>query len=88
MRGIKLQNGTVFATDGLFTVRLLSNGECTPSPIPYMVLEWDLRTENPNTWEYLTESDIKGLSNNGGEKIATVLNEARLTLEMENEKGE
>ena len=86
MKGIKLKNGTIFATDGIFTVRLLSNGVCTLSPIPYMVVEWDLRTENPETWEYLTESDIIYLPDNGGEKIVSLLKKASAVLENGSEK--
>ena len=87
MKAIKLQNGTVFATDGLLTVRLLSNGECTASPISYEVLEWDLRTEKPDMWEYLTETDIKSLPNGGFNKIAACFDNTRATLEMIKENG-
>ena len=67
MKGIRLSHGAVFVTDGLHTVRLLPSGQCGPSPIAYPVLEWDLRCENPNSWEYLTNGDIEGLD--GYDKI-------------------
>ena len=69
MKSIKLQNGTVFVSDGTLTVRLLPNGDCGPSPIMYEVLEWDLRTEPPERWEYLTEGDLQGLPCGGYAKI-------------------
>ena len=58
MKGIKLSHGAVFVYDGLFTVKLSKTGECGPSPIAYPVLEWDLRTEPPDTWDYIFESDL------------------------------
>ena len=75
MQGIRLSFGTVFVTDGLFTIRLLKNGECTLSPITYRNLEWDLRTENPENWEYMTESDIRTLPDGAYEKIKAVFEE-------------
>ena len=69
MKGIKLSHGAVFVYDGLFTVKLSKSGECGPSPITYPVLEWDLRTESPDSWEYLTERDIRGLDDGGYDKI-------------------
>jgi hypothetical protein len=88
MKAIKLKNGTVFATDGLLTVRLLPNGECAPSPIAYEVLEWDLRTENPDTWEYLTEADIYALSGGAGDIIADTFESVRSTLGLCNDDKE
>ena len=73
MKGIRLSHGTVFVTDGLTTIRLLPSGECGASPIAYEVLEWDLRTEPPESWEYLTESDIRALADDGYSKICTAL---------------
>ena len=73
LRGIRLSHGAVFVTDGTFTVRLLPSGECGLSPILYTVLERDLAFEHPSTWEYLTEGDILGLPNGGGERILAAL---------------
>ena len=61
MKGIRLSHGTVFVTDGLSTVRILENGEIDVSPISYFVLEHDLQSEPPSTWEYITEEDILGM---------------------------
>ena len=76
VHGIKLAHGTIFVTDGVFTVRLLKNGECTLSPITYRTLEWDLRTENPENWEYMTESDIRTLPDGAYEKIKAIFEES------------
>ena len=61
MKGIRLLHGTVFVTDGLFTVRVLSDGTVESSPISYFVLERDLSTEPPDRWEYITEAEILSL---------------------------
>ena len=80
MKGIRLSHGAVFVYDGLVTVKLSKSGECGPSPIAYPVLEWDLRTEPPSTWEYLTEGDICGLTDGGYEKICAALEKMHKTL--------
>ncbi len=81
MRGIRLAHGVVFVTDGLNTVRLLPSGECGISPILYGSLEWDLRTEPPEQWEYLSESQIRNLPNGGYDKIMAVFAEIGETPE-------
>ena len=80
MKGIRLSHGVVFVSDGLYTVRLLANGECGVSPITLPALEWDLRTEPPSSWSYLAEEDIKNLPNNGYEKIQEVFAKIRAVL--------
>ncbi len=74
MKGIKLSHGAIFVTDGIYTVRLSKDGTCGVSPILYNNLEWDLKTERPETYEYLTEGDIVNLTNGGYEKIKKALN--------------
>lgn len=61
MKAIQIVNGALFVSDGTLTVRLLSSGECGPSPVMYEVLEWDLRTERPETWHYLSEGELRAL---------------------------
>ncbi|MBQ9746908.1 MAG: hypothetical protein IJW21_08825 [Clostridia bacterium] len=73
MKGICLSHGVVFVTDGDYTVRLLPSGECEASPISYNSLEWDLRTEPPDTWDYIWESEIRALPDGGFEKISAAL---------------
>ena len=80
MKGIKISHGAIFVYDGLFTVRLSKNGECGSSPISYPVLEWDLRTEHPSTWEYLTERDIRGLPDGGYDKICAEFEKIHATF--------
>ena len=80
MEGIKLNNGTIFITDGLITVRLLASGECGLSPVLYSVVEWDLRTESPDSWEYLTEGEIMNLPNGATEKILAEFSKVRNIL--------
>ena len=80
MKGIILSSGAIFVTDGLITVRLCANGECGVSPISYSVLEWDLRMEDPNKWDYLTEGEIMNLPNGAAEKILAEISKARSVL--------
>jgi hypothetical protein len=77
MKGIRLSHGVIFATDGLITVRLSKDGECGASPIAYEVLEWDLRTEPPDTWDYIFESD---LNENTREQIRRIVEKYRRIL--------
>ena len=80
MKGIKLSHGVIFVTDGLHTVRLLKDGKCGVSPILYENLEWDLKTERPETYEYLTEGDIKDLPDGGYQKILDTFNKTYTAL--------
>lgn len=61
MKAIQIVNGALFVSDGTLTVRLSSDGACGPSPIMYEVLEWDLRTERPETWYHLSECELRAL---------------------------
>jgi hypothetical protein len=65
MRGIRLAHGVTFVEHEGLTVRISKSGEVDVSPVAFMVLEWDLRTEPPERWEYLSEGDIRAL----GEEI-------------------
>ena len=80
MKGIRLSHGVIFVTDGLVTVRLLPSGECGVSPISYNVLEWDLRTESPDKWEYITDADIRSLPGGGTQKIISAFERAHRTI--------
>jgi hypothetical protein len=77
MKGIKLSHGVIFATDGLITVRLSKSGECEVSPIEYEVLEWDLRTEPPEKWEYVSEAELRALPDGAYDRIAAVFDKVR-----------
>ncbi|MBE6645232.1 MAG: hypothetical protein E7612_07660 [Ruminococcaceae bacterium] len=80
MKGIRLSHGAIFVTDGVYTVRLLPSGECGSSPLPYHSLEWDLSSEPPHTWDYITEREIMNLPNGGGEKILAAFAEVYALL--------
>lgn len=82
MKGIRLSNGEIFVSDGLITVKLSKDGECGASPIAYEVLEWDLRTEPPNSWEYVSEAELRALDDGGYDKICATIKYIRNTLEM------
>jgi hypothetical protein len=77
MKGIRLSHGVIFATDGLITVRLSKSGECEVSPIEYEVLEWDLRTEPPEKWEYVSEAELRALPDGAYDRIAAVFDKVR-----------
>ena len=73
MKGIVLSFGTVFVTDGIHTLRKTKTTDWQISPVSYQSIEWDLRTEPPDTWDYLTESDVIALPDGGYEKILALL---------------
>ena len=58
MRGIRLRHGVSFVECDGVTLRIKADGICELSPITLSVLEWDLRTEPPDTWDYIFESDL------------------------------
>ena len=58
MRGIRLSHGVSFVEYDGVTVRVNADGTCDLSPIQLPALEWDLRTEPPETWNYLCDRDI------------------------------
>ena len=60
MRGIRLRHGVTFVEHDGVTVRILADGTCGLSPIMFPSLEWDLRCEPPETWNYIFESDLDG----------------------------
>ena len=60
MRGIKLKHGVVFMKRDLITIRY-ANGKWETSKIDLDVLEWDLRTESPDSYCEVDEADIKAM---------------------------
>lgn len=58
MRGIRLRHGVSFVECDGVTLRIKADGICDLSPITLPALEWDLRTEPPDTWDYIFESDL------------------------------
>ena len=80
MKAIKLSHGVIFVKKDGVTVKVMPNGEVGLSPILFESLEWDLRTENPSTWEYLLQSDILALGKQTVEKINQVVDHFNKTL--------
>lgn len=80
MIGIQIRDGALFVEHEGVTVRVLADGTCDVSPVLYMVVEWDLRTEPPERWEYLTESQIKALEGGVYEKVLAVVNRVNSIL--------
>ena len=60
MKGIKIHGGALFVKRGLITLKL-HNGKWGPSPIMLEVLEWDLRTEPPDSYDILYDGDLIAL---------------------------
>jgi hypothetical protein len=61
MIGIKLSHGVIFVNDGLITVRVLPSGEVGVSPVTFQTLEWQLKNEPLDSYDYLTEGEIESL---------------------------
>lgn len=80
MNGIRLSHGVTFITDGLITVRVLKNGECGISPVTYNTLEWELQSESPKKWEYVTQGEIESMPEY--EKIVEIFNKTRKLLKI------
>lgn len=80
MKGIRLSHGVIFVSDGTVTVKVKANGECEISPISYEVLEWDLRCENPNSWDYVSEYELKALPDGLYDRIMAVFEKTRKVL--------
>ena len=69
MKAIRLKHGVVFVKIDNFTFKVLPDGTCEISSITYDSLEWDLKTEHPSTWEYLTQDEICSLPNDAYQKM-------------------
>ena len=81
MRGIKLKHGVTFVEVDGVTVRIKSDGACELSPIMLPSLEWDLRTEPPNSWDYVYDSDIKALGEDVLRQIGEIVANVRKITE-------
>ena len=77
MKGIQIHGGALFVEHEGVTVRVRANGQCEVSPVLYMVLEWDLRTEPPDRWDYVTESDIRAMDNDVYGQILAIVSKVR-----------
>lgn len=61
MKGIKLSHGVTFVECDGITIRINADGTCELSPILLSSLEWELRTEPPASWDYLSQSDFDSM---------------------------
>ena len=79
MKGIQINGGAAFVELDGITVRI-KNGKCELSPIMLPSLEWDLRTEPPHRWDYITEGDVRALGEGVYENILQIVNEVKAHL--------
>jgi hypothetical protein len=75
MRGIKLRHGVAFVEHDGVTVRIRADGTCELSPVQLPVLEWDLRTEPPESWTYITEAELDDYGQKTRQKILDIVTE-------------
>ena len=61
IKGIRLKHGVIFVEWGGFSTYRYNGEAWEVSPVLYKVVEWDMRTESPDSWEYMTEGDVRGL---------------------------
>ena len=73
MIGIQIHGGALFVEHEGVTVRVKPGGKCEVSPVLYMVIEWDMRTEPPDRWEYVSESEIRAMDHGVYEQILEVV---------------
>ena len=74
MQAIRLKHGVIFVKKDGVTVRINANGECEISPILFESLEWDLRTEPPSQWDYITEGDVMALGEETYNQLLDLIN--------------
>ena len=82
MRGISVKNGACFVEVDGITVKISRSGECELSPINFNTLEWDLRTEPPDEWDYLYAGDIEMLGENVIKDINDIVNKFKSVLDI------
>ena len=80
IRGIKINGGATFVKYGGYTFRLNTDMTWTVSPIQYEVLEWDLRTEPPDSYDSVYEADIRGMGNGVYEGLINIYNKTKAAL--------
>ena len=80
MRGIRLRHGVTFIEYDGVTLRIKADGICELSPITLSALEWDLRTEPPETWDYIFGSDLESFGEDTREQIRRIVEKYRSVL--------
>ena len=81
MRGIRLRHGVCFVEYGGVTVRIKADGTCGLSPITLPALEWDLRCEPPEAWDYIGDADIDALGEDIREQLERIAEKYRSLFE-------
>lgn len=81
MRGIRLSHGVSFIEHDGVTVRIKADGTCGLSPIMLPALEWDLRTEPPETWDYISDSDVDSYGKDTRDQLERIVQKYREVLE-------
>ena len=80
MRGIKLSHGVSFVEYEGVTIRISADGKCALSPILLPSLEWELRTEPPEKWTYITDSDVDAYGENTRKQIENLVKKFHRTI--------
>ena len=81
IKGIRLlRGGILFVTDGLHTFTYTEKRGWSFAKMPYFVLEHDLATEPPESWEYISEADVRSLPDGAYEEFLLLLEKANSTL--------
>ena len=81
MRGIRLNHGVAFVECDGVTVKVSKDGSCELSSVMFPALEWELRTEPPSTYTYLTDGDVDSLGEGVREGIELVVAKLKKTLD-------
>ena len=81
MRGIQLSHGVAFVEYDGVTVRINADGTCELSPVMLPSLEWELRCEPPDSWDYICESDIDSFGKDTRLQIERILERVRSITE-------
>lgn len=81
MRGIRMKHGVTFVEIDNITIRINADGSCDLSPVMLPSLEWELRTEPPQNWTYITSSDIDSYGEDTKRQIEEILNRVRRITE-------
>ena len=81
IRGIKLKHGVCFVEYDGVTVRINTDGTCVLSRVLLPSLEWELRTEPPETWDYISDSDIDAYGEETRRALERIVEKYRRVLE-------
>ena len=76
MRGIQIHGAATFIEHENMTIRVSPDGKCEISPVLFMIVEWDLRTEPPYSWDYLSETQIMAMEHGVYEKVLALVAKA------------